>query len=443
MNTIKCLSNLRSGSVLARNFSTSNLNFANHKCRVLVVGGGCGGTAVAAKLAYRLGAGQVTVLESSDKHYYQPLFTLIGGGMKKLEDSYRPMKDTLSCLTTWVKDRAAKFNPTTNTVETENGDTIEYDYLVVATGIEVNYEAIPGLVDALKVPKGPVCSIYSPLYVNRVYDAFQSFKGGNAIFTFPASPVKCPGAPQKILYIFEHYTRKNKKRNAAKLYYNTSLPVIFGVKHYADALWKVVEKRDINVNLRTNLVEVLPNGREAVFENLDTKERKIMDFNLLHVTPPMRPPLVLRENSGDLVNEAGFVEVNRYTMQHMKYKNIFALGDCTNSPNSKTAAAAAAQCQVVYKNLSAIMEGREVERNYDGYASCPLVTGYNTCILAEFDYNLQPLESFPFEQAKERWSMFVMKKDLMPPLYWHLMMNGLWNGPSFILYIRRDGRRLM
>jgi NADPH-dependent 2,4-dienoyl-CoA reductase/sulfur reductase-like enzyme len=146
----------------------------------------------------------------------------------------------------------------------------------------------------------------------------------------------------------------------------------------------------------------------------------------------MRTHQALRENAGDLVNETGFVEVNKFTMQHMRYKNVFALGDCSSSPNSKTAAAAAAQCQVVYKNLSSIIEGGEPIRNYDGYASCPLVTGYHTCILAEFDYNLQPLESFPIEQAKERWSMFVMKKDFMPPLYWHLMMNGLWNGPSII-----------
>jgi NADPH-dependent 2,4-dienoyl-CoA reductase/sulfur reductase-like enzyme len=146
----------------------------------------------------------------------------------------------------------------------------------------------------------------------------------------------------------------------------------------------------------------------------------------------MRTPLALRENADNLVNEAGFVEVNKFTMQHDRYKNVFALGDCANSPNSKTAAAAAAQCQDVYKNLSAIMEGKDLCRKYDGYASCPIVTGYNSCILAEFDYDLKPLESFPIEQAKERWSMFIMKKDFMPPLYWHLMMNGLWNGPSFI-----------
>lgn len=368
--------------------------------------------------------------------------------MKTLEESKRPTKEVLSPLVKWIKDKASKFNPASNTVETSNGDTIEYDYMVVASGIECHYEKIPGLLDALKIPKGPVCSIYSPQYVNRVYDAFQAFRSGNAIFTFPNSPVKCPGAPQKICYIFEHYLRRNKKKSGAKIFYNTSLPNIFGVKHYADALWEVARKRDITVGTRTNLVEVLPSGREAVFENLDSGDKFTKEFSLLHVTPPMSTSEALKSSGGffqvfeffnsffnflnpppgDLVNEAGFVNVNRHTLRHMKYPNIFALGDCSSSPNSKTAAAAAVQSQVVFKNLSAVMEGGEPVRNYDGYASCPLVTGYNSCILAEFDYNLQPLETFPFEQAKERFSMFVMKKDLMAPLYWNFMMNGIWNG---------------
>lgn len=218
--------------------------------------------------------GETLILQ---KHFYQPMFTLVGGGMKSVEDSVRPMADVLPPLAKWVKDKAEKFDPASNSVTTKSGDIIEYDYLVVAAGLQLNYDKIPGLVDALAIPKGAVCSTYSPKYVNRVYEALQNFKSGNAIFTFPNSPVKCPGAPQKIAYIAEHFLRRNKKRANAKIFYNTSLPVIFGVKHYADALWKVVEKRGINVNLRTNLVEVLPGGRQAVFENLDTQQKSTVD----------------------------------------------------------------------------------------------------------------------------------------------------------------------
>ncbi|XP_065093356.1 sulfide:quinone oxidoreductase, mitochondrial isoform X1 [Ochlerotatus camptorhynchus] len=435
MNSLRVCKVFRNSSsksdILLRGFATSNVHNENHKCKVLVVGGGADGCAVAAKLSSKVGVGKVLILEPADNHYYQPMFTLIGGGIKTLKDSYRPMSKVLPTLAKWVKDSAVKFEPDNNTVYTANGDKIEYDFLLVATGLQLNYDKIPGLVDALSIPKGKVCSNYSPKYVDRTYQALQLFKSGNAIFTYPNSPVKCPGAPQKILYIGEHYLRKSKKRQNANVVYNTSLPVIFGVKHYADQLWKIIEKRDIKVNLRTNLVEVIPDKNQAVFQNLDKPEEKFTtDYEFLHVTPPMGAPDALAACTS-LVTETGFVDVSKDTLQHLKYENVFAIGDCSASPNSKTAASVAAQSQIVYKNMIAVMNGVKPTRVFDGYASCPLVTGYNTCIMAEFDYNLTPLETFPIDQSKERISMFYMKKDLMPPLYWHLLLNGLWNGPGF------------
>lgn len=435
MYSLRVCNILRNGAlkseVAVRGFAISSVHNDNHKCKVLVVGGGAGGCAVAAKLSSKLGEGKVTILEPADKHYYQPMFTLIGGGIKTLKDSYRPMSKVLPTLAKWVKDSAAKFEPENNTVYTANGDKIEYEFLLVATGLQLNYDKIPGLVDALSIPKGKVCSNYSPKYVDRTYQALQTFKSGNAIFTYPNSPVKCPGAPQKILYIGEHYLRKSKKRQNANVIYNTSLPVIFGVKHYADQLWKIVEKRDIKVNLRTNLIEVIPDKNQAVFQNLDKPEETFTtDYEFLHVTPPMGAPDSLAACK-NLVTETGFVDVDKDTLQHVRYDNVFAIGDCSASPNSKTAASVAAQSQVVYKNMIAVMNGVKPSQVFNGYASCPLVTGYNTCIMAEFDYSLTPLETFPIDQSKERISMFYMKKDLMPPLYWHLLLNGLWNGPGF------------
>ncbi|XP_050087204.1 sulfide:quinone oxidoreductase, mitochondrial, partial [Anopheles aquasalis] len=423
---------VREPALFARGFSTSGTCHENHKCKLLVVGAGAGGCSVAAKASNKLGAGKVIILEPADKHYYQPMFTLIGGGIKTLKDSYRPMKQVLPTLATWIQDSAAKFEPESNTVITANGDRIEYEFLLVAVGLQLNYDKIPGLIEALSIKDGKVCSNYSPKYVDRTFQALRNFRSGNAIFTFPNSPVKCPGAPQKILYIAEHYLRKANKRKNANLYYNTSLPVLFGVKHYADALWEIVKRRNINVNLRTNLVEVKPASDEAIFENLDNpSERFTVNYEFLHVTPPMGAPDVLKACSS-LVNEMGFVDVSKDTLQHQRLGNVFAIGDCSASPNSKTAASVAAQSQVVYKNLMSVMDGKTPSSVFDGYASCPLVTGYNTCMLAEFDYSLTPLETFPVDQRKERYSMYYMKKDFMPALYWHLLLNGLWNGPKLM-----------
>uniref|UniRef100_A0A1B0GQG7 Sulfide:quinone oxidoreductase, mitochondrial n=1 Tax=Phlebotomus papatasi TaxID=29031 RepID=A0A1B0GQG7_PHLPP len=352
-----------------RFLSVSHVSASNRQCKILVVGGGSGGCSVAAKLSSRLGPGKVVVLDPADNHYYQPMFTLVGGGMKKLEDSVCSMKETLPSLATWVRDSVAQFEPAVNAVVTSNGERIEYEQMVIAVGLELRYDRIPGLLEALAIPGGNVCSNYSPKYVNRTMEALQKFHQGNAVFTFPNSPVKCPGAPQKVVYISEHYLRKNRKRREAKIIYNTALPVIFGVKHYADVLWKVVEHRDIEVNLRTNLKQVIPERNQAVFENLDKPgEEHTIEYSLLHVTPPMAAPEVLSTCPG-LANAAGFVDVNKDTLQHVKFPNIFAIGDCSSTPNSKTAASAAAQAPVVYRNMMAVMEGKSPSASYNGYAS--------------------------------------------------------------------------
>ncbi|XP_014097758.2 sulfide:quinone oxidoreductase, mitochondrial [Bactrocera oleae] len=423
---------VNSGGIAARTFATGQALRDQHDCQVLIVGGGSGGCALAAKLSSKLGKNKVTVVEPAERHYYQPMFTLIGGGMKRLEQSYKPMAEVLPKNVNWIKSAAVEFDPKNNTVKTANGTNIKYDMLLVATGLQLNYDKIPGLVEALSITNGKVCSNYSPKYVDRTYECLQNIQGGNAIFTFPASPVKCPGAPQKIVYIAEHYFRKLNKRNKITVTYNTSLPVIFGVKHYADALWKVVEKRDIKVNLRRNLIEVRPQEDIAVFQDLDKPEQIFEEkYGLLHVTPPMSTPTFLAQCK-ELVNETAFVDVDKSTLQHLRYKNVFAIGDCSASPNSKTAASAAAQSPVVYHNMIAALKGKAMKRTYDGYASCPLVTGYRSCILAEFDYDLKPLETFPIAQNKERYSMFFLKKALMPTLYWKVMLNGYWNGPALM-----------
>lgn len=152
------------------------------------------------------------LISFTQKHYYQPMFTLIGGGMKKLEDSYQPMADVLPALAKWLRDSVVEFDPDQNTVRTKNGDTIQYDQMLIATGLELKYEKIPGVVEALKIPGGRVCSNYSPNYVGRTFTSLQGFETGNAIFSYPNSPVKCPGAPQKIMYIAEHYLRRVGQR---------------------------------------------------------------------------------------------------------------------------------------------------------------------------------------------------------------------------------------
>ncbi|XP_034191932.2 sulfide quinone oxidoreductase isoform X1 [Osmia lignaria lignaria] len=418
-----------------RNILMKNVYRSNHySCKVLVVGGGTGGCSMAAKFANTFkDPKKVIIVEPSPVHFYQPMFTLIGGGLRSYEASKKTMKDTLPKDATWLKESVMSFAPEQNQITMSNGDTVQYEIMIVAVGLQLHWEKIPGLVKSLQDGLSKVCSIYGPETVPHVFSKISRVTDGTAIFTYPNSPVKCPGAPQKILYIAEEFLRKKKKvRNNVKVVYNTALPVIFGVKKYADSLWGVCKKRDIIVNLQTNLIEIDSAKQEAVFEKLDgSNETFVQKFSLLHVCPPMGPPDVLIRHSS-LTNETGFLTVDPKTLRHTKYPNIYGIGDCTSTPNSKTMAAIAAQGKVLYKNIMDDLAGKPMIMAYNGYSSCPLVTGYGKCILAEFDYNLQPLETFPVDQGREYYFTYLLKAYGFPILYWNLMTRGYWDGPEFL-----------
>ncbi|XP_066593471.1 sulfide:quinone oxidoreductase, mitochondrial isoform X2 [Prorops nasuta] len=407
----------------------------HYSVRILVLGGGTAGISVASKFVRRfkndVSDHEVLIIEPSDVHYYQPLFTLIGGGIKRIESSKKLMKEVIPKGAGWLKDSVTEIKPKISQVVTSRGVLVQYKHLIVAMGLQLNWDKIPGLKKGLEDPDAQVCSIYGPETVPKVFNKIKKTKDGNTIFTFPNSPVKCPGAPQKIMYLAEDYFQRNGLRQNINVIYNTALPVIFGVKKYADSLWSVCEGRNISVNLQSNLIGINPEKREATFEKLGgSNKMDTVKYSLLHVTPPMGPPDVLK-NHPDLVDKAGFLSVDPESLRHSNYINIFGLGDCTNSPNSKTMAAVAAQADVVYNNIMYHMYEVGEFKRYNGYASCPLVTGYGKCILAEFDYNLEPLETFPIDQGKEYYFTYLLKVYFFPFLYWNFMLQGKWDGPTF------------
>lgn len=396
---------------------------------VLVLGGGSGGVTMAARMKRKVGADNVAIVEPSERHFYQPIWTLVGAGAKQLSSSGRPTASVIPSGVEWIKARVVELNPDKNCIHTDNGNEISYKYLIIALGIQLDYGKIKGLPEGFVHPK--IGSNYSVKTVEKTWKALQDFKEGNAIFTFPNTPVKCAGAPQKIMYLSEAYFRKMGKRSKANIIFNTSLGTIFGVKKYAAALQEIIQERNLTVNYKQNLIEVRADKQEAVFENLDKPgETHVISYEMLHVTPPMSSPDVLKMSP--VADAAGWVDVDKETLQHKRFPNVFGIGDCTNLPTSKTAAAVAAQSGILERTISLIMKNQTPTKKYDGYTSCPLVTGYNRVILAEFDYDARPLETFPFDQSKERLSMYLMKADLMPFLYWNMMLRGYWGGPAFL-----------
>lgn len=391
--------------------------------QIVIVGGGTAGITVASRLLRKNQSlkGKIAIIDPAEYHYYQPLWTLVGAGVSSLKSSRKDMKSVMPEGVQWIKNAVSSFQPENNSIILGDNSVVSYEFLVVAPGLQINWSSIKGLKE--NIGKNGVCSNYSPDYVRETWRQISKFKQGNAIFTHPNTPIKCGGAPMKIMYLAEDYFRKHNIRSNANVIYKTPKDALFDVGKYNKELEKIVEERDIIVDYNYNLVEIDGDKKEATFEHIKTNDRKTIDYEMLHVTPPMGPLRVLKEST--LSDSDGWVDVNPTTLQHKSYSNIFALGDASNVPTSKTGAAIRKQAPIVVNNLLQLMDNEMLTHHYDGYTSCPIVTGYNKLILAEFDYNKKPKETFPFNQAKERRSMYIFKKDLLPKIYWYGMLKGL------------------
>jgi sulfide:quinone oxidoreductase len=392
--------------------------------QVLIIGGGTAGITVAASLRRRGPRGlDIAIVEPSDVHYYQPAFTLVGGGVATLASTRRNVSDLVPAGVTLIKAAAASFAPESNTVTLSNGETVGYDHLVVATGVKLDLDKVAGLRETLG--KNGVCSNYSPDSVEYTWTCIQNLKpGAKVVFSQPPLPFKCPGAPQKIVYLTADFLRKHGI-TVCELNYYVHGPAIFGVPFFARELTKVVARYGVKAHFQHELVAVDGAAKTATVAIVggDRQGEKItVPFDMLHVSPPQSPPDAVK--SSPLANAAGYVDVNQNTMQHVKFANVFSLGDVCSTPNSKTAAAVRKQAPVVVRNILHAMNNRSLEAGYDGYASCPLLTGYGKAILAEFIYGGKVTPTFPLDPAKERWVNWWIKVTGLPIFYWQYMLKG-------------------
>lgn len=394
---------------------------SNQKFKLVIIGAGTGGISVAARMmnSGQFKAGEIAIIDPSKKHYYQPLWTLVGAGVFNKEVTEKDQSSVVPKGVEWLQEAVKTFSPDANGIELASGSKVSYEYLVVAAGIQIDWNKIVGLEG--NVGKNGICSNYDFRYVDKTWEFLKNTREGDTlIFTQPPMPIKCAGAPQKITYLAEDYLRKHGLKNKVKIDFNLAGPGIFGVPKYKAALEKVLAEKDLHPSYEHNLIEVRADEKIAIFEHKGEKIEKKYDF--LHVVPPMSSPDFIK--TSPIADEGGWVDVHKHTLQHNKYPNIFSLGDCSSLPTSRTGAAIRMQAPVLAKNLLSFMNGKEMKESYNGYASCPLVTSYSKCILAEFGYDGEVMETFPFDQAKPRRSMYLLKAHVLSPMYWYGMLKG-------------------
>ncbi|MFJ8438913.1 NAD(P)/FAD-dependent oxidoreductase [Kitasatospora griseola] len=392
--------------------------------RIVIIGGGTAGITVAARLR-RAGERDVAVLDPSERHYYQPLWTLVGGGRAPLAQSVRPQASVMPKGVRWIRRAALAIDPEAQEVTLDGGGTVSYDQLVVCPGIQLDWDRIPGLEAGLG--KNGLSSNYSFQHAPATWRFIRETRSGSAVFSMPAGAIKCGGAPQKIAYLAADYWREQGVLDKIDVHLVIPGAAIFGVPEFARVLDGVVRRYGIKVHYGSEVTEVRPDAREVVVTALDGSGTTTLPYDMAHLVPPQSAPdWIKRSPLAGADDPAGYVEIDKHTMRHVRYPNVWALGDAGSSPNSKTGAAVRKQAPVVVENLLAVLNGREPTAGYQGYSSCPLTTARNRMLLAEFDYSGRPTPSIPvIDTVRERADMWYLKRHGLPFLYWNLMLRGL------------------
>ena len=393
---------------------------------VVIVGGGAAGIAVASSLLARSPLLDIVIIDPADAHFYQPGWTMVGGGIFKAGQTARTMSSVIPTDVSWIKAGVAAFEPENNQIILEGCRVVRYKQLVVCPGLKLDWQGIEGLNDTLG--RNGVTSNYRFDLTPYTWELVQKLKGGKALFTQPPMPIKCAGAPQKAMYLSaDHWTRQGVLKNIDIQFCNAGA-VLFGVADYVPALMEYVKKYGIGLNFGETLVSVDGPARKATFlKNLadGSKEKVVRDFDMIHVVPPQKAPDFVRVSP--LADAAGWVDVDPASLRHKTYVNVFALGDVTNTSNAKTAAAARKQAPVVANNVLVAMGQLQSEAKYDGYGSCPLTVERGKIVLAEFTYGGKLSPSFPkwlIDGTKPSALAWYLKERILPPLYWEAMLKG-------------------
>lgn len=395
--------------------------------KLVIVGAGTGGISLSAKLSREMDSREIAIIDPAEFHYYQPLWTLVGANLETLESTKKPISELIPENVNWIKESVKSVQGNLNQILLNNGEIIHYQYLVLAPGLRLRWDKIQGLEG--NVGKNGICSIYHQDFVENAKDQIANFKAGNAVFVMPPVPIKCAGAPQKIMYLADRVFRNNGARDNINIHWTSAGTAMFGIPTFSKPLEEIVKEKDIHVHLKHKIVGVDAEKKEAYYDHTledGTVVKETVKYDLLHVVPPMSAPSFVEESElafqeGD---QKGWLAVDKFTLQHKLYKNIFGLGDVTGVPNSKTGAAIRKQYPVVAENILSVMKGEEPKALYDGYSSCPLVVDIGKVILAEFGYDGKLMPTFPVDPAIPRASMWYLKRYLLPALYWNVMMKG-------------------
>ena len=396
---------------------------AGQHYEVLIIGGGNAGVSLAARL-HRYGVKDVAVVEPQDNHFYQPLFSHIAGGRAKASEATRPQRSVMPEGVEWIRDSAVDIDPASNTVSLASGGQLGFGHLVVCPGLQLDWDKIPGLADAVRSPSG--ASHYEFTLAAKSWALLSGLKAGTAVFTMPSGPIKCGGAAQKPMYLACDYWRKQGVLQDIRVVMVQPYLTVFGVPGVDEELNRKIAEYGIELRLNSELVSVDASAQNALIRNNATGLAEELHYDVLNAVPPQSAPDWLKATELPAPGDSGgFVDVDPQTLRHVRFPNIWSLGDAAATTNSKSGGALRKQTKVLAKNLVAAREGKPLMEKYDGYSVCPFTVARSSVVFAEFDDQYRPMPSVPkvptWKASRASW---VVDRDIFPKVYWNLILKG-------------------
>jgi sulfide:quinone oxidoreductase len=417
------------GAALAASLPEASEAQVATSAKIVILGAGAGGTALANRLVRRLDGADITLIDPRKDHLYQPGLSLVAAGLKPADYVVSKTTDWLPAGVSLIQEAAAAIDPEAKTVATAGGQVIAYDYLVLAPGLTLDHDAIEGF-SLDMVGQNGIGALYAgPEYAARTWTAASEFTetGGVGIFTRPATEMKCAGAPLKHTFLIDDIARSAGTRGKAEMIYAAPQGGLFGVPIVAEKVRMLFGERGIDTRMQHTLKAIDAGAKRATFADKDGFDVEI-DYDYIHIIPPQRAPEVIRQSGlswADKWTDQGWVEADKATLRHLRYPEIWALGDVAGVPKGKTAASVKWQVPVVEDGLVAAITGAEPTERYNGYTSCPLITKVGRAMLIEFDYDNNLTPSFPglIAPLEELWISWLMKEVALKATY-NAMLRG-------------------
>jgi sulfide:quinone oxidoreductase len=390
----------------------------------LILGAGTGGTMVANKMAQALDLQEwrIIIVDKDENHYYQPGFLFIPFGIYSPSDVVKPKRNFLPPSVDVIFGEIELIEPDQNRVKLSGGRSINYNYLVIATGSFIRPEQMPGLVDGGGWRRN-IFDFYTPDGATALARFFKFWKGGRMVLNVAEMPIKCPVAPLEFLFLADWFFRERGIREKVDITFVTPLPGAFTKPRASSVLGNMLEDRGIKLETEYSIMEV-DNARQVI-RSYDERE---IPYDLFITIPTnMGAEVVGASGMGDELN---FVPVNKNTMQSLKWENVWLIGDASNAPASKAGSVAHFMLDVVVENILRHMEGLEPLPKFDGHANCFIESGNEKGVLIDFNYDVEPLPGMfplpgfgPFSLLKEspanHWGKMMFKW-----VYWNILLKG-------------------